>query len=207
MEITRTPFPVGQLQGFPAMVVDCHGASPEQLIALPRLVRSNMRPADDLVWLRDADWAQTELIDAALVELASHQRTSAATPIAIRKLGEDKWPASQCYWILDVSELLVEPTDPDTIRERTQDLPYFPDVDELVVVAPHPENLTPLIWDELLNWLTPNGPAWAYVEPEQYARACDCMYRADHRAGVRPLWPDAAPATAFKPPMWGFHPC
>lgn len=188
MEITRTPFPLGHLQGFPAMVVDCYGAKPEQLVMLPRLVRSYMRPADDLIWLRNLDWSQAEAIESMLTELSSHERTARATPVAVRKLGEEHWPSTTCYWILDCSDLLREPTDPDTVRDRTQDLPYFPNVDELVVIRPHTANLSPMIWDELLNWITPDGPSWAYVEPEDYAKACDCMYKADHRAGVRSMW-------------------
>lgn len=188
MEITRTPFPFGQLQGFPAMVVDCGGATSDTIDMIARLVRSNMRPADDLVWLKDLDWEQAEAIEPMLVELASHERTSRVTPVAVRQLGDQHWTTAPVYWVLDCSELVAAPTDPDTIRARTQDLPYFPEVDELIVVRPHPDNLVPMVWDELLNWIVPSGPAWVYVEPEHYLRAAQCMYRADHRAGVRTLF-------------------
>lgn len=124
-------------------------------------------------------------LDAALAHLASAERTADLVVHLLRPIGEQNWPAVQCWVALDCSALMRAPHTSETIAWAVDLAADFPPPSELVVVDPLPCNLSPDVLDALASRCRPDGECWLYVSPDQIHAASHAIVQAAPGWAVR----------------------
>jgi hypothetical protein len=154
----------GEHEGRPCLPVPVAELDLDDEGCLVQYVTRHRRPGIAFIELvGDVPWGAQPL-DRALLMLAADARSADMVEVwQCRRVSEQRWAASPLWWVHDASELFAHARSISSVIESISLLPFVPPPAELVVVNPHPTQISAALLDEVSTRLDP-GVSWLYVE-------------------------------------------
>lgn len=152
---------LGALEGAVAVVPPAEAHEAADKAALRRWVQAALLPGVTAIDLSAAFPWGTAGFEAALMELAAHERTARYARWMVHPWGA-KPPSLDCWVVSDASILTRAPKSPVEFARELDEIAPVLSATELVLIDPHPGCLSGAHLDELLP-RTPAEHGWIYA--------------------------------------------
>lgn len=175
MQLRYTIFPHGSLEGTPTIALDEPGERWRELDVAQVLVRA-WRKGYRSIWIAEAPWGEEDW-DQQLHRCMAHESLQELEFISLRDASERYWSPLTLTWVHDASRLLAEPTSVSAIRGAIMQMRWRPTPAEIVILNPHPDNVTEAILDEIAEQLAPAYGCYLYAPDDEKGDEVDRRMR------------------------------